>query len=41
MRKGYIYVEMAFSAFIESLNMMTKRARRYRRELGLAAEKAD
>ncbi len=39
--KGYIYAAMAFSAFIESLNMMTRRARRHRRELGLAAEKAD
>lgn len=31
--KGYIYAAMAFSAFIEGLNMMSRRARRRRRQL--------
>ena len=29
--KGYIYAAMAFSAFIEGLNMMSRRARRKKR----------
>ncbi|MBT8146097.1 MAG: TerC family protein [Gammaproteobacteria bacterium] len=37
--KGYIYAAMAFSAFIESLNMMSRRAKRQRR-LELKAQKA-
>ena len=31
--KGYIYAAMAFSAFIEGLNMMSRRARRQKLEL--------
>ena len=30
--KGYIYAAMAFSALIEGLNMLSRRARRRRRE---------
>lgn len=37
--KGYIYAAMAFSAFIEGLNMMSRRAKRQRR-LELKAQKA-
>ena len=32
--KGYIYAAMAFSALIEALNMLRRRARRLRRESG-------
>jgi len=30
--KGYIYAAMAFSALVEGLNMLARRARRARRE---------
>ena len=30
--KGYVYAAMAFSALIEGLNMLSRRARRRRRE---------
>jgi predicted tellurium resistance membrane protein TerC len=30
--KGYIYAAMAFSAFVEGLNMLARRARKRRRE---------
>ena len=36
--KGYIYAAMAFSAFIEGLNMMSRRAKRQKR-LELSAQK--
>ncbi|WP_321963626.1 TerC family protein [Paraburkholderia sp. J7] len=32
--KGYIYAAMAFSAFVESMNMLVRRAKRHRREGG-------
>jgi predicted tellurium resistance membrane protein TerC len=38
--KGYIYAAMAFSAMIEGLNMMARRARRLRREAVARAEAA-
>ncbi|MEZ5490961.1 MAG: TerC family protein [Gammaproteobacteria bacterium] len=39
--KGYIYAAMAFSAFIEGLNMMSRRARLRKRELQLATDQID
>jgi predicted tellurium resistance membrane protein TerC len=36
--KGYIYAAMAFSALIEGLNMLDRRARQRRREAGLDDE---
>ena len=36
--KGYIYAAMAFSALIEGLNMMDRRARQRRRQNGMSAE---
>ncbi|MFN3743282.1 MAG: TerC family protein [Hyphomicrobiaceae bacterium] len=36
--KGYIYAAMAFSALIEGLNMLDRRARQRRRETGLEDE---
>jgi predicted tellurium resistance membrane protein TerC len=38
--KGYIYTAMAFSAMIEGLNMMARRARRLRREAAARARTA-
>jgi predicted tellurium resistance membrane protein TerC len=38
--KGYIYAAMAFSAAIEGLNMLARRASRKRREARAAAERA-
>jgi predicted tellurium resistance membrane protein TerC len=35
--KGYIYVAMAFSAFVEGLNMLARRARKKRAEAAKAA----
>ena len=36
--KGYIYAAMAFSAFIEGLNMFARRAKRRRRQRRLAGQ---
>jgi predicted tellurium resistance membrane protein TerC len=36
--KGYIYAAMAFSALIEGLNMMDRRARQRRRQNGMSAQ---
>jgi predicted tellurium resistance membrane protein TerC len=36
--KGYIYAAMAFSAFIEGLNMLARRARAKRRAPHVAAQ---
>jgi predicted tellurium resistance membrane protein TerC len=33
--KGYIYAAMAFSALIEGLNMLDRRARKRRRDAGI------
>jgi predicted tellurium resistance membrane protein TerC len=38
--KGYVYTAMAFSALIEGLNMLARRARQRRLEAEAQAEKA-
>jgi predicted tellurium resistance membrane protein TerC len=38
--KGYVYTAMAFSALIEGLNMLVRRARQRRLEAEAQAEKA-
>ncbi|HQW10329.1 MAG TPA: hypothetical protein PLK05_14235, partial [Steroidobacteraceae bacterium] len=36
--RGYVYAAMAFSAFIEGLNMFARRAKRRRRQRRLAGQ---
>jgi predicted tellurium resistance membrane protein TerC len=39
--KGYIYAAMAFSALVEGLNAMSRRAQRRRKRADLSASRTD